>query len=220
MLSEAVCGERKAGANVQTDLRSGPYSALVTCDAHGKYFEACRNGRVFAASTAAAGFSVANATFVGPVTATSTPIIGLFNPAGSSKALVVIACSIFYVPTAETAIALPQWNVIQGNAGITAAGANVTFSNGRLDITAGSSIARGFANTALTGAGNGIVHRSLIGNTLHQSSATVAATVSEFTDGCIIITPGAFAGILVGGATPATSSMGGSIVYEEVDWPL
>jgi len=144
----------------------------------------------------------------------------LFNPSGSGKALSIIFAAVFYAPTAETAIALPEWNIIPVPAGITAAGANVTFSNGRLDIAAGSSVAKGFANSALTGAVNGVVHRPMIANVLHQSSLSIAGTASEYTDGAILITPNSFAGLLVGGATPAASNMGGAIIYEELDWPL
>src|ERR1051325_3748257 len=99
MLIEAVVGERRAAAGVQADGRAGPFGELIVNDVGlGKYFEAARLGRVYAAATAVGATLNGNAS---PLAAAGTPVWALYNPSGNQRAAVILKASCLLVPGAS-----------------------------------------------------------------------------------------------------------------------
>src|SRR6266478_9092164 len=87
MLSEGRSGEVRTVSGTLKELRLGPYGEGVVNDVGlGRYFEATRQGRMFALS--AIGFTVGAASFT-PLAATTTPIVGIVNVSGSGKAAAI-----------------------------------------------------------------------------------------------------------------------------------
>ena len=221
VVTGGVAGEFRQAAGVTGTTRQGAYNeAIVNDSGYGRYFEACRNGRLFIASTTAAGFSIANATFTAPLAATSTTIIGIFNPAGNTKAAVITKAIIGVLPVAGTTTAEPVWVAATPNGGITATAANVTFASGRLDAAAPTTM-KGYANVPLTGLVNPIALGPFGASATGTSAA--ATTTSLFTDevaGALIIPPGGFLGVMVTTTPVSTPNANGCMYFVECDWPL
>src|SRR5947207_12264744 len=81
-------GEVRGAPGSNPAFRQGPYNEQIVNDTGlGRYFEACRYGHLF--SSIVKAVTVA-ATHNSPITAaTATPVLGLFNPANSGKAIVL-----------------------------------------------------------------------------------------------------------------------------------
>jgi hypothetical protein len=90
MLLEGRIGEKSSAEGAQETIRLSRLTEVVLTQAHGKYYEAARLGKLFVACTAAAG--------VAPGTALSTtPPLTLYNPSNSGKLLVPIKGAVGYV---------------------------------------------------------------------------------------------------------------------------
>lgn len=73
-------------------MSQGPSAELLNSNLHGKYYAACRAGRVFAASTLAAGIVVPF------IAATVASKFSLLNANGSNKIVELIGLSVLQVP--------------------------------------------------------------------------------------------------------------------------
>ena len=87
MLAEGRVGELRSSSGATRETRLGSYSELICNDTGlGRYFESCRLGRLFTATTALnAALNVAS-----PLGAAGTPVFALFNPSSSGKAAVIL----------------------------------------------------------------------------------------------------------------------------------
>ncbi len=90
MLVKGFQGVRLIANGIEAFLRFGRQSELIVAQAHGKYSEAVKNGRVFVASTDANG--VAPGTAVG-----TTAAFALENPAGSGVILSIMRLVVSYI---------------------------------------------------------------------------------------------------------------------------
>lgn len=219
MLVEAIQGERRAGQNVQTDGRSGPYSEFIVNDVgFGRFFEATRNGRMFSVSTANGATLNANAT---PLAAAGTPVLALYNPKGNTKAAVILKAVCQYTVAASATVFAPVWEYRNTVEALTAAGSDSAISG--LIGQGSSSTMRFFIASALTGA---TVASALLrpwegawGEPRHPAAAaeTGAAIITEDTDGRIIVPPGALINVAF---TAAGAAVTGSVAisYAEVDY--
>lgn len=218
-LIEAVNGERRAGANVQSDARSGPYSEIIVNDSGlGKFFESTRYGRVFSLATAVAATLNGNA---GALGAGGTPVIAISNPASNAKAAVILKASCILAPGASATPIVPLWYYIPAPAGVTAAG-----SSGGVNQLLGApgSTMKTFINAALTGSLAATLLRPWQGayaEPRHAGAAseTGAGSIVEETDGSIIVPPGTVLGVGFNVAGAAVTGMVG-ITWAEIDWPL
>ena len=122
-------------------LRLTRKGALAAADVQARYQEAVLRGNVYFLATGAA----APTAFTGG--AGGTPLLGVYNPAGSNKALVFLATSttITAVPSAAGVVDSELW------AGISALPTGtVTAPTNMAAQQSTGSIAKGFVNTAIT----------------------------------------------------------------------
>ena len=83
-LNEMKVGQVYASTQSPIIARADKTSAGVVTDAHGRFQEAALLGQLF--STGMTTTAITNATFTtGTLTATCTPVIGIWNPSNSGK---------------------------------------------------------------------------------------------------------------------------------------
>jgi hypothetical protein len=216
--SQGRIGEVRGALGAEETFRLGPYLDTIESNLHGRFFEATRLGRTFSVGVVAA-FAGA-ATHVSPLPAgTGTPVVGLYNPAGNTKAASILRTSFVIAAVADTAIGLPIWNVFGPIAapGVTAAGTPPVANL----VGSGASTMRGFSNAALTGGAAGVPLRYFMPRSVQVAVATATAftMMEEDTDGGIMVPPGCMAGLALT-AAGTTFNITGSLDFEEVDWPL
>lgn len=214
-------GESRTATGVPgSAIRQGPYAEVIVNDVGlGRYFEATRINRQF--STFVRAVTVA-ATHNTPIAAaTATPVIGIFNPIGNTKAAViqrVCGSTISGTPAGGQFV----FNAIQATtAPVTTAG---NIFNGLLNASTSpqGSTMRPFNNTALTGllpvVGNEIM---LVGG--GQSAIAVASQVqggSEDLAGAIVVPPGFLLALMAGTGAGTSWIVNASVNWAEIDWPL
>lgn len=164
--------------------------ALVS-ELHGKYYTQTYRGNVFHGTTAAAGVLI-------PVSNTTSPTFGIWNPAGNTKNVELIAAYYGWVSTTGAPANIGYANLTSAGAGVATGGAvtAATFGtpvNGLLGAGKTSTVKFIPATATLTAAG------TLVGtNGMSQLTTTGASTsigfftLSEWFDGSIIIPPGNF----------------------------
>jgi|SRR5882672_4657926 len=202
MLSEASVGERKLSQGAQATERLDPTAAIVATDAHGRYRESARLGRLFNASNQAAqAVSVA-------LTTTYTGLC-ISNPAGNTKNASMLGCY-FALSVAPAAIA--SLHLIGGYsaAGIVTHTAALA-SPGIQSALLGGLNSTMKADTQATIVNPGYVLPICSGFT----AAALPSTSPGWIDlaGIIELVPGAWIAI---GALTAVTGFGG-FVWEEID---
>lgn len=193
-----LTGQVGGGLNQYQDgatpsLRMGRSGEGMFSELHGRYYEITKRGAVYCATTPAVGVT-AGATNVSPLAAnTGVPLIGLYNPLGSSVDLSILKAWVQSI--SGTPGGAVVWNVIPAPANITAAGSQGL--NAYTFITGGQ--AKVFANAAITGSPLATVYRPLAGITAVASGAGQGGGLEEMA-GDLIIRPGQFAGLAVAAA--------------------
>src|SRR5258705_7875934 len=99
MLAEVRTGPVVTADGSINPARNDKTGALVLTDAHGRFQEAALRGNLFSAGMTTTSISGAPFT-TGTLTASCTPIIGLWNPVGSGKNLVVLQVRLQVIITA------------------------------------------------------------------------------------------------------------------------
>lgn len=205
------------------DVRLGRAGELVVQELHGRFYEQNYRGSVF--SDGMALTSINNATYTtGTLSATVTPVIGLYNPSTSTVNLVILQASLSIIQTALQATG-PGGFVWAMSVGNTAVSTGNTPLN-RKTLALGGSQAKGLTNVAPTGLTNNLVVR--FGSALNGGSsynASLLATAAGFQtnspgavenfDGNFIVPPGGVIALLANG-TPVAHSAISAIVWEEV----
>lgn len=204
-------------------MRQGKTGEQVVQELHGRFYEQCVRGAVF--SDGMGLTSISNATFtVGGIGATTTPVVGVFNPSTSLVNLVIIEASLGLALTALAATGPGGfvWATSVGNTGIST---GATPLNRKTLVNAGAS-GKGMTNVAVTGITNALVVK--FGSALGGGSAenvsftatavamqTAAVSSKELFDGTLIVPPGGVLALLAT-TTPAAHSAVSAIVWEEV----
>jgi hypothetical protein len=208
---------------------SVPFTADMTAaqrvtDAHGRFTEAASRGLLF--STGMTATSISASTFTtAALSATGTPIVGVWNPSGSGKNLYILQARMNAFQTAliTTGPGAFMWAVSLNNAAIST---GLTPWN-RQTLTQGGSVAKGFANTALTGLTNNLTvmeSSALSGGSLgnYASTGTAAGfmglesgTNVDPIDGAFVIPPGGVLALLCT-TTPIAVTASSSLLWEEL----
>jgi hypothetical protein len=210
------------GANA--GFRQGKNAELIVGDAHGRYYEANVRGGIFSGGMTALT-SISNSTFtVATLSASQTPIIGLWNPSTSLYNLVVIQAILQIVKTALQATGCGgfTWCTSNGNSALTLGVAGL---NQKTLVQSGS-VGKDQSTVALTGLTNAMVARraaALSGGDAYNASllATAAGFMTtnpvavENFDGSLIVPPGGVL-TLVCNTTPVAHSAISGIIWEEV----
>jgi hypothetical protein len=205
-------------------VRMGQQGDAIISQLHGRFYEQTYRGAVFSIGTTAI-VALASTHATGTLTASNTPILGVWNPLGSGVNLVIAQAQLnCFINTVTNPVGAGAfiWAASVGNGSITT-GLNPV--NNRSLVQAGSA-AKAFAGgTALTGLTNTLVAYdtadfsfmaptptyTTIGNTVLLPSV---GGVQNF-DGQLIVPPGGVLS-LVNTTSTITMSFTGRLTWEEV----
>ena len=164
-------------------IRSGQLGDVVATQLHGKNYETNYRNALYSTFINALTLAATHAT---PIAAgTGTPIVSVYNPAGSGKNVALLRLQ--QATTSGTAGGPLLWNIIPNPQNISAS-FGIAYSN--FNLAQQGSIARVFNNTALTGSTVGTAFRTAGGL---SSAATVTGAVQTYMEdlqGDLIIPPG------------------------------
>lgn len=205
------------GSNIE--FYQGKKGDVMVSELHGRFYEQNYRGSVFGWGKTSTALSANSIT----LSATTTPIIGVWNPSSSLFNLVVLQASIQSVLQAasSTTQGALVWAASTGNGGITTG--NTPWN--RKALAQSGSAAKGFdLATALTGLTNNLVifDAADLAIGVQITTATVAAsTVVPMTvavqnfDGSLIVPPGGVLALL--NTTSTTNiNVAARIMWEEV----
>lgn len=173
------------------------------------YYSLLKAGKVFYQQVTAA-----NATgFTGG--AGGTPLIGLFNPAGSGVDCVIL-CSAIACRTQGTAAGTPGSINWYGGISVTPTGTTTKPVNAYTQQATGSS-ALTFVNTAMTASTAGALTRALVGFGANPGTTapSTVAVVNDYPFGSLVAAPGVFQA-LGAAATTTAASIDATIYWAEV----
>lgn len=210
MILQNIVGQPAAsGNNAIVSSRAGQLGDTIVSELHARYYETNYRGNKFVLSVSTAAAITAYTGAAG-----GTPMIGVFNPTGSGKNLVVSKVSIGNV-VAASAAGTVAWGLYFGTtATITQATTTVPWSLST-QLQSGS-VATGFRNVALT-SGSAASNVIALGSYYWATAAGVADIFNNAIDleGALIIPPGAY--VALGGSSALTSATWiGSLMWEEV----
>lgn len=220
---QGQAGPRAITDGSNEDVRLGRTAEVIVQELHGRFYEQTVRGAVF--SDGMGLTSISNATFtVGGIAATTTPVVGVFNPSTSTVNVVVIEATLGLVMTAliATGPGAFVWALSVGNTGIST---GTTPLNRKTLVNAGAQ-AKGMTAQAVTGITNALAVKfgsSLGGGSAENVSFTATAVAmqtqqassKELFDGSLIVPPGGVLALLAT-TTPVAHSAVAGIVWEEV----
>lgn len=202
------------GAN--PTFRQGQLGDLIVSELHGKWYETAYRGNLYSVGMTSTALSANTIT----LTATTTPIIGIWNPATSLVNLVIAKAKCVITAAGNSAVAPGAfvWATSVGNAAIST-GLNPL---NRKTLAAAGSQAKGFTiATPLTGITNNLVIQgaAAFGTLVAAQGATATPFISgdgvEEFDGALIIPPGGVLALLNTVST-TTVSVASMLTWEEV----
>jgi hypothetical protein len=222
-LSLQRVGPTFGGSGTAAPFRSDITGAQCITDSHGRFQEAALRGNLFSAGMTMT--SISNATFTtGTLTSTCTPIIGVWNPTNSGRNLVILQARLQLITTALSTPTGPgglMWCTSVNQSALTLGITPLS----RLSLAASGSVAKGYANTALTGLSGSLVVQEASGFSTFPINATAAETAASFMpaapggidhiDGAFIIPQGGVLALL-STTTGVAISAASSILWEEV----
>jgi hypothetical protein len=194
--------------------RLGRTAETIVTELHGKFYESASRGNVFIGSTAAAGVLI-------PISSTTSPTFGLWNPMGSGKNASIIRFAAGFVSTTGAPGNI-GFSYTSGAGSAVATGAPISAFNSSTPanglITAGAVSAMRFtpagSNTISTA---GTFLKTLGISQLTTTGATTTAPMwvaTEDFDGTIVVPPGVFLYVVGSAALLTLFTM--SISWEEV----
>jgi hypothetical protein len=220
---------KQFGQNITAGM--GEFSDILFTELQPRFYEQTVRGNTY--STGMQITSVSNATFSTAdglsgtlsTAATSTPVVGLWNPSNSGVNAVILQAVVPLIITAlqVTGTGPLVWAVYAGQT------ANITTSVqvpvNRKTFTASGSQCRGVTGIALTGlqnTGNFLAASAIDTPALNLSTLQTAAGLMPFKgnpvenlDGSIVIVPGSILALYTSG-TPVAISAASSLLWEEV----
>lgn len=223
MYMEGRTGEQNNGGSQGVTARFGQQGDLISSGLHGQFYEQCYRGNLWTFGVSSTALSSTNAIATG-VTATATPVIGVWNPATSGMNLVILMALVNTTVVANTAVAPGgfMWVYSAGNSAITTGSTPINLKTLAATGPNGQSVAKAFAvSTALTGMANSLaVLRASMINSINAAGPATAIhqptnNPCELVNGAIIVPPGAVVGIMNQLST-STVSVNAGLVWEEV----
>lgn len=204
--------------------RGGKLGDTIISELHGRFYEQVYRANVYSTGSALTALSANTIT----LTATSTPILGVWNPSSSSVNLVILQASVGFVLNTLTAPVGPGaflWASSTGNAAITTGSAPFN----RKTMVASGSQAKAFpGGVALTGLTNNLVvfEAADFPQPSGQTAGTITASTASSSfaagfngvqnfDGSLIVPPGGVLS-LVNTTSTTTYSAAGRLLWEEV----
>lgn len=224
MLSQAQTGQPSASGNgVQVPLRAGALGDQIMSELHGRYYEQNYQGNVFfGGHTSLIALSANTIT----LTSTTTPILGVYNPVGSGKNMVMLQAALNLISNNLTSGAGPGalvWAMSTGNTTSMIASGSAPINAKSLSAT--GSVGRSFAgNQALTSLTTNlsIICGSQLPTPSGLTYTTLASTAllpsysgREDFDGLLIVPPGGVLALLNTTSSTVFSAVG-RLSWEEV----
>lgn len=209
--AQGQVGIQTAGPNSNPILRSLYSGELGVADVHARYQEAqCRQNVYCLFSTAQ------NPTGAFPFAAAGTPLIGIINPAGSGKNLVILGVGLSIETTGSAAVATSFGLTLTGNL-VTGSGTKTNPTNMFSCLTSGS-VAFGYLNTAMT---SNTIQNSIVTIPLVSIGLTAATAITNAMPalydlaGLVVVAPGNLLALGVS-ATLTSAKIDSTIVWEEI----
>src|SRR5436309_2202912 len=191
-------------------LRLTRKGGLAAADVQARYQESVLRGNVYFLSLSAG----APTAFIGA--AGGTPLLGIYNPVGSGKALVLLVCSGAEntVPSAAGVIDYEMWAGVS----VLPTGTVTTPTNMASQQATGSA-AKGFVNTATTSS-TAINLVTGLSSFWWATAAAGAQMSNGLIDlaGIIVATPGILVALGVR-TVPTSTTTDAFLMWEEVPWP-
>lgn len=190
---------KSVGSNIVAG--SGEFSEVLVTELQPRYYEWNYRGNMFSIGSTSTALSANTIT----LTATTTPIVGVYNPSTSTVNLVILQAALQVAAQAASSTAQGAfvWASSVGNTAMSGSG-SAPFN--RKTLTSTGSQARGFtAAAALTNLTNNLVifEGSDLAGGLAITTASVAATTAvptiaytQFFDGQLIVPPGGVLALL------------------------
>lgn len=212
------------GALPPSGLRQGKTGDLAVSEVHGRFYEQVYRNNVYSVGC---GLTNLSATTIG-LTATCTPILGVWNPSSSTVNLVILQCALGFVLNTLTTPTGPGallWASSVGNSAITTGGAPF---NRKTLASSGSQAKAYTAGVALTGLTNnlavfegadfpqpsGQAAGTIVASTANSAFASGFNGVQNF-DGGLIVPPGGVLA-LINTTSTTTYAAAGRLMWEEV----
>jgi hypothetical protein len=210
-LIQGQVGPQTNGPNSSPVLRALYSGELGVADVHARYQEAqCRQNVYCLFSTAQ------NPTGAFPFAAAGTPLIGLINPTGSGKNLVLLGVGLS-IQTTGTAAVTTTFGLTLTGLLVTGSGTVTNPTNMYTCLTTGS-VAKGYLNTAMT---SNTIQGSIV--TLPIVSIGLTATTAVTNPmpalydvaGLIVMAPGTVLALGVS-ATLTAAKVDSTLIWEEI----
>lgn len=200
-------------------FRQGKGADIINSQLHGRFYEQTYRGNVYGNGTTALTALTANTI---TLTASTTPILGVWNPLVSTVNLVILQATLASGPnnTATVGAGIFVWATSTGNAALTLGTAPFNHKT----LTSAGSQAKGLAFIALTGLTNNLVVQEMADfptatiittTAIPTTVQTPTVTYTQNVDGSIIVPPGGVLALL-NTVSSTTVSVHGRLLWEEV----
>jgi hypothetical protein len=221
ILQNIVGQPSTAGNNAIVSGRAGQLGDSITSQLHGQYYETnYRNNLYFGGHTALTALSANTIT----LTATTTPILGVWNPTNNTNNLVIVQAMLNVVANNLTSGAGPGvfvWALSLNNGAIST-GANpynsktLLQSGSNAKVFAGATALTGLSNNLVVVGGAGLPSPAGLTYTTLASTALLPSYVGrEDFDGTLIVPPGGVLALLNTTSSTVFSAVG-RLTWEEV----
>jgi hypothetical protein len=219
MLQQTQTGPAKYSPGSTAALRGGNLGDGIISELHGRFYEQNYNGNLYSAGSTETALSANTITLV----ATTTPIVGVWNPQSSLVNLVILQASLQVSLQAASTTRQGSfvWAVSTGNGAISTG----SLPWNRKTLAQQGSQAKAFnGGVALTGLTNNLVimeGADLSGGVAITTSTVTAATLVPATvyvqnfDGGLIVPPGGILALLNTNST-TNLSVASRLLWEEV----
>lgn len=222
-LTQLLVGASTNADGTTPTARGGRTGEAILSELHGRFYEQNSRGGVFSGGMALTSINASSFT-TGTLSASCTPVAGVWNPSTAIVNLVILQATLGVTMTALQATGCGPF-VWASSVGNTAISTGNTPLNRKTLVAAGSS-AKDMTGVALTGLTNALTVKfgSALGGGSATSTAFLAtqagpqtqqASASENIDGSIIVPPGGVLALLAT-ATPVAHSAVSSLIWEEV----
>jgi|SRR5712671_2934476 len=212
-------GPQTVADGATATARGGKTAEVMVSELHGRFYEQVYRGNVYGNGTLALTALSANTI---TLTASTTPILGVWNPASSLVNLVILQATLNagINNTASVGPGAFVWASSNGNAALTLGTAPFNHKT----LTAAGSAAKGLAFIALTGLTNNLVVQesadfpspTIITTTAIPTTVTTpSVSYTQNVDGSFVVPPGGVLALLNTVST-TTVSVTGRLLWEEV----
>ena len=218
-LNQVQAGEQNNGDGTPVTARASRQGDTMVSELHGRFYEQCLRGKLFGIGVNALTALSANTI---TLTATTTPILGVWNPLTSGVNLVILQASLAsgINNAATTGAGIFVWAASTGNAALTLGSSPISHKT----LLASGSATKAFPFVALTGLTNNLVviEAADFPDATIITTAALPATIQTPTvmytqniDGSIIVPPGGVLALL-NTVSSTTISVHGRLLWEEV----